>query len=133
MRSLPRMQVTLHTSDDDTEPEVLVLDLDSMPMREAEECESLTGWTRQEWLEALFKDRARAVKFFIYLARQRNGDPCAWDGIDFDLGKTEWEALDGEPDDAAKPADLGVAEGVGPTGPEAEQQPTLDASPSDQN
>jgi hypothetical protein len=118
-RNLPIMRLTMNDGD---EPETLSLDLDSMPMVDAEECEALTGWTRQQWLEALFQDRARAVKFFVYLSRKRAGDPVPFDGIDFDMGRMEWEADD--PETGSAPADLGVPEGDGPFGPEAEQQPT---------
>jgi len=125
-RNMPIMEVTM---DPDTDPPVVVvLDLDTMKMDEAEECEKLTGWTRQQWLEALFEDRVRAVKFFIYLARKRAGDPVEWDDIDFDLGRTEWKALDDPDAPADAPAALGVGDdeaGV-PTGPEAEQEPLLD-------
>lgn len=124
-RNMPIMQVTL---DPDAEtPDVVEVDLDTMLMDEAEECEKLTGWTRQQWLEALFEDRVRAVKFFIYLGRKRAGQAVDWDTINVDMARTEWKALDDPDAPADAPAALGVGDdetGV-PTGPEAEQAPPL--------
>lgn len=126
-RNMPIMQVTLAPDED---AEVVTLDLDTMMMDEAEECEKLTGWTRQQWLESLFEDRVRAVKFFIYLARKRAGvKDVDWEAINVDMGHTEWKALDDPDAPADAPAALGVSDdeaGV-PTGPEADQDSLLDA------
>lgn len=96
------------------------LDVNSMRLAEAVECERLTGWTRTQWWTALQEDRVLAVKWFYYLARKRAGDPIAWDAIDFDLADVSFDPAD-DPDAAvAPPPDLGVADGDEvPTGPAA--------------
>lgn len=86
-----------------------LLDLDTMLNSEAEQCEALTGWTHEQWRDALIENRARAVKFAVWLARSRSEDPVAWGDFDFDLADLDWELVD-EPDVEQAPADLGVGE-----------------------
>ena len=103
-----------------------LLDLDTMLISEAEQCETLTGWSASQWRDALVEDRARALKFALWLARTRAGDPVAWSDIDFDMADFDFELVEDEPA-VEPPADLGIGEderGVVPTGPPAETQDT---------
>lgn len=86
-----------------------LLDLNTMLISEAEQCEQLTGWSAGQWRDALLEDRARALKFALWLARQRAGDPVEWASLDFDITALDWEVGD-EPDEEQAPADLGVGE-----------------------
>lgn len=85
------------------------LNLNRMMVSEAEQCEALTGWEAEEWRDQLFKNRARAVKFAVWLARQRAGDPVAWSELDFNLTELDWQVLD-EEGKVIPPAELGVTE-----------------------
>lgn len=94
------------------------LDLDTMSIDEAEQCEKLTGWTALQWRDALTEYRARAVKFAVWLARRRAGDAQEWAEVDFDLYEVTIDR-DLEDDGEPAPADLGVGEdeaAVVPTG-----------------
>ena len=106
-----------------------VLDLGTMKISEVEQCEALTGWDVEKWRDALIDNRARAVKFAVWLAQTRGGDSPAWKDLDFDMAALDWAPLDDD-GNVIPPADLGVteddAESV-PTGPQEEQQP-LDAA-----
>lgn len=96
-----------------------LLDLNTMLVSEAEQCETLTGWSATQWRDALLEDRARAVKFALWLARQRAADPVAWADLDFDMSTLDWDLVD-EPEPEEAPADLGVGEddvAAVPTGP----------------
>jgi hypothetical protein len=67
------------------------LDLASMPIREAAECERLTGWTWTEWRTHLAEDRANAVAFAWWLAGRRAGlDVGKFTDVDLDLAKLRW-------------------------------------------
>lgn len=69
------------------------LDLESMPIRDAAECERLTGWSWTEWREALKSDRAQAVAFAWWLAGRRAGlDQGKFSEVDLDLAKMRWSA-----------------------------------------
>lgn len=99
-----------------------VLDLGTMKISEAEQCESLTGWDVEKWRDALIENRARAVKFAVWLSRTRAGETVPWKDLDFDLAALDWVLLDDDGNELPPP-DLGVteedAESV-PTGPPAD-------------
>lgn len=86
------------------------LDLQTMKVSEAEQCEALTGWEAEQWRDALFENRARAVKFAVWLARTRAGETVAWKDLDFDLADLNWDAVDENGDVVEAPAELGVTE-----------------------
>lgn len=106
------------------------LDLNTMLVSEAERCEELTGWEATEWRDALFDNRARAVKFAVFLARARSGEPVSWADLDFDLAALDWTVDgDGGTRPAEPPAPLGVSEDdadVVPTG-RGESEPAPEA------
>lgn len=108
------------TLDDDS----WVLDLGTMKISEAEQCEALTGWDVEKWRDSLVENRARAVKFAVWLARTRAGEDVVWKDLDFDLAALDWALLD-ENGKELPPPDLGVTEedaDAVPTGqPEAEE------------
>jgi hypothetical protein len=91
------------------DPDSWVLDLGTMKISEAEQCESLTGWDVETWRDSLVDNRARAVKFAVYLARTRAGDAVSWKDLDFDLAALDWTLLD-EDGNEVPPPDLGVTE-----------------------
>lgn len=95
-------------------------DSDHMLVSEAIECEKLTGWTTSEWWDAFLNDRALAKVFFYWLARKRAGDPLTvpFTDVDFDQGAVEWGVEGVEV--AEVPAELGVTDDEGPTGPAEE-------------
>ena len=114
------MKITM-TFEDSTR----VLDLSSMPIKDANECERLTGWSWTEWRENLAKDRANAVAFAWWIAGKREGvDVGKFSDIDLDLAKLSWgvelddaeqEMLDGAgsegaEDDASRPTSSDEAE-----------------------
>ncbi len=86
-----------------------VLDLGTMKISEAEQCESLTGWDIEKWRDSLVDNRARAVKFAVYLARTRAGEQVSWKDLDFDLAALDWTLLDDDGNEVPPP-DLGVTE-----------------------
>lgn len=86
-----------------------VLDLGTMKISEAEQCESLTGWDIEKWRDSLVDNRARAVKFAVYLARTRAGEAVSWKDLDFDLAALDWTLLDDDGNEVPPP-DLGVTE-----------------------
>ena len=104
------------------------LDLGSMLLSEAEECETLTGWTTPQWVDALLDSRARAIKFAYYLARRRAGEPLDYASIDLNLNDITWgDGGDDDDGEVEAPPELGVTgDGEGPTGPEEAAPPTLD-------
>lgn len=96
------------------------LDLDTMSIDEAEQCERLTGWTALAWRDALTEYRARAVKFAVWLARRRDGDEVEWSALDFDLYEVVIDRQEDPDDGEPAPADLGVGAdeaALVPTGP----------------
>lgn len=100
-----------------------LLDLGTMKISEAEQCESLTGWDIEKWRDSLIENRARAVKFAVYLARTRAGDQVSWKDLDFDLAALDWIMLDDDGNELPPP-DLGVTEedaDAVPTGPPADE------------
>lgn len=104
-----------------------VLDLGTMKISEAEQCESLTGWDIEKWRDSLVDNRARAVKFAVYLARTRAGEAVSWKDLDFDLAALDWTLLDDDGNEVPPP-DLGVTEedaAAVPTG-----QPGENAAPA---
>jgi hypothetical protein len=98
--------------------EVREIEWNSFRLSEADELRRFTGWSRNEWIDALFNDHPDAIRFAWWLGNKRNGTPI--DGkladIDFDLADFEVDAIE-EPDevpvDGAEGSDL-------PTGPPAE-------------
>lgn len=92
--------------------ESLDLDLGSMRIVEAEECEQLTGWTHPEWKAALREDRARAVAFAWYLACKRAGQDVTFAAVreGFDMGKVEYSVRPVDDDSEQAPPDLGVGD-----------------------
>jgi len=67
------------------------LDLSTMPIKDAAECERLTGSTWTEWREQLAQDRASAIAFAWFLAGKRDGlETVKFSEIDLDLAKLRW-------------------------------------------
>jgi len=67
------------------------LDLSTMPIKDAAECERLTGLTWTEWREQLAQDRASAIAFAWFLAGKRdNLETVKFSDIDLDLAKLRW-------------------------------------------
>ena len=106
------------------ESEVRDLDIATMRMSEAEQCESLTGWTEDEWRNELSRNRVQAVRFARWLAGRRAGVAERFSEVDLDLRALSVELLrspDEEPvggDDTEE----GVAADL-PTGPAGSQEP----------
>ena len=88
------------------------VEMSSLLVAEAEECEALTGWTGAEWQEALFSDRAIAVAFAWYLACKRAGEPQEFTTIreTFDLGKLSASFAEDAQPAVEPPAELGVTD-----------------------
>lgn len=75
-----------------TPEETRSLDLGTMPIRDASDCERLTGWTWVEWREALTQDRAQAVQFAWWLAGKRdNLSQVKFSDVDLDLAGLRWD------------------------------------------
>ena len=90
----------------------------SFRLSEADDLRRLTGWSRNEWIEALFDDHPDAIRFAWMIANARNGTPLSvpFRDIDFDLGEFDIQVIE-EPD----PVPVEGAEGSDlPTGPPAE-------------
>lgn len=82
------------------------LDLGTMPIKDAAECERLTGLTWTEWRTALAEDRAAAVAFAWYLAGKREGvETGRFSDIDLDLAKLRWSVELSEEEKAIAEAD----------------------------
>lgn len=97
--------------------EVRDLDVMTFLMSEAESCESLTGWTEDEWRDALTKNKVGAVRFAWWLAGKRAGVEERYSSVDLDLRRLRVEAVLSD-DERAEAAD--AEEGVDadlPTGP----------------
>lgn len=92
-------------------------DLDmAMTVREQEECERLTGWTRLEWQRELGRQRAMACAFAWWLACSRAGDgPVPFEEMDFRIGDDFLEVVREE-----RPSAPTGESDAGPTGPGAE-------------
>jgi len=93
-------------------------DLDmAMTVREQEECERATGWTRLEWQRELGRQRAMACAFAWWLACTRHGDdPPPFEDMDFRIGDDFLEIVREEP----RPVPSGESD-AGPTGPGEEE------------
>jgi len=75
-----------------TPDETRNLDISTMPIKDAEDCERFTGMTWVEWREALTQDRASAVKFAWWLAGKRdNLTQPKFSDIDLDLASLRWD------------------------------------------
>lgn len=73
------------------EGESRALDLSTMPIKDAADCERLTTWTWTEWRSALARDSASAVAFAWWLAGRREGvDVGRFSDVDLDLAKLQW-------------------------------------------
>lgn len=78
------------------------LDLSTMPIKDAAECERLTGMPWTEWRAALAEDRSSAVAFAWYLAGKRAGvEVGRFTDIDLDLAKLRWSVELSEEEQAA--------------------------------
>lgn len=93
------------------------LDLASFRLSEADELKRLTGWSRSEWITALFEDHPDAIRYAWMLASRRAGEPLdvKFSDIDFDLAdlKVEinepevTEVADGDDPDLPTSPDVG--------------------------
>jgi hypothetical protein len=98
------------------------LDLATMPIKDAAECERLTGWSWVEWREALASDKSAAVGFAWWLAGRRAGiEQGRFSDLDLDLAKLRWSVELDEDEQALMETD-GSEESVEadetlPTGP----------------
>ena len=101
------------------------LDLATMPIKDAADCERLTSWTWTEWRSALARDSASAVAFAWWLAGRRAGvEVGRFSDVDLDLAKLNWSVeLSDEEQAAMESAGDESAEGDAerPTGPEVEE------------
>lgn len=99
------------------------LDVMSMLMSEAEQCESLTGWTEDEWRGALTENRVQAVRFAWWLAGRRAGADERYSSVDLDLRRLGVEAVlsDDERTEVGGDDEEGVAADL-PTGPDDGQE-----------
>jgi hypothetical protein len=85
-----------------TPDETRSLDISTMPIRDASDCERLTGMTWVEWREALTQDRALAVQFAWWLAGKRdNLTQPKFSDIDLDLATLRWDVELSEAEQAA--------------------------------
>lgn len=107
------------------------LDLSTMPIKDAMECERLTSWSWIEWREALASDRATAVAFAWWLAGKREGLSVGrFSDLDLDLAKLRWAAeLSDDEKELLEPAGDGGDDDEGddadrPTGLAEEETPT---------
>lgn len=101
-----------------------LLDLGTMKVSEAEQCEALTGWDIEKWRDSLVENRARAVKYAVFLARTRAGETVSWKELDFDLAALDWALLDDD-GNVIPPAELGITEDdqeAFPTSPAEDQE-----------
>lgn len=107
------------------------LDLGSMPIKDAMECERLTSWSWIEWREQLANDKAQAVAFAWWLAGRREGlEVGRFSDLDLDLAKLRWSAeLSDDEKELIEPQGLDGDEDEGddaerPTGPDEAETPT---------
>lgn len=85
------------------------LEFDSWRLSEADQLIKFTGWSRNEWIDALFNDHPDAIRFAWLIVNQRNGTPLdvAFKDIDFDLALFRVEIVrDDESEEVAEGADL---------------------------
>lgn len=93
------------------------LDVMSMLMSEAEQCESLTGWTEDEWRAEMARNKAAAVRFAWWLAGRRAGVAERYSEVDLDLRRLSVEVVPtGDEEPAGGGDEEGAAAGL-PTGP----------------
>jgi len=107
------------------------LDLGSMPIKDAMECERLTSWSWIEWREALANDKAQAVAFAWWLAGKREGLSVGrFSDLDLDLAKLRWSAeLSDDEKELVEAGQPAADEDEGddadrPTGPAEAETPT---------
>ena len=99
-----------------------------MPIKDAAECERLTGWSWVEWRESLASDKSAAVGFAWWLAGRRAGvEQGKFSDLELDLAKLRWsvELSDEEKSqvEAAESAECVEEDESLPTGPEKEETP----------
>jgi hypothetical protein len=103
------------------------LDLATMPIKDAAECERLTGLTWTEWREQLAQDRASAIAFAWFLAGRREGHPAVkFSDIDIDLAKLRWDVELSDEEQALIDAGSAAEEDADseiPTGPDEAETP----------
>ena len=97
--------------------EVRDLDLAKFRLSEADDLMRLTGWSRPEWITALFDDHPDAIRFAWMIANRRNGTPLegGFKDIDFDLADFTVDVVADDEPEAVEGAESEV-----PTGPPAE-------------
>jgi hypothetical protein len=102
------------------------LDLSTMPIKDAAECERLTGWSWAEWRENLGHDRANAVAFAWWIAGRRAGvDVGKFSEIDLDLAQLTWsvELDDAEQELIDNAETTGEGDAARPTSSDQEETP----------
>jgi hypothetical protein len=101
--------------------ETRTLDLNTMPIRDAMDCERLTSMSWVEWREALAQDRASAVAFAWWIAGKRQGvEVGKFSEVDLDLAQLRWsvELTDEEKGtEGETPEDEDGDDATIPTGP----------------
>ena len=85
--------------------EVRDFDVTTFLMSEAESCESLTGWTEDEWRTGLGGNRVQAIRFAWWLAGKRAGVEERYSSVDLDLRRLRVEAVLTDEEQAAQVAD----------------------------
>ena len=90
------------------------LDLGSLFISEARECQRLTGMKAHEWEAEFFSGDATAIAYAWWLACKRAGAPPAasFAELDFDLGKADIHVVVPKSEAVDEPADPDL-----PTGP----------------
>lgn len=98
--------------------ETYELDLASFRLSDSDELMRFTGWSRQEWLNALFEDHPDAIRYTWWLVHKRADQPLqiAFKDIDFDLADLEVDLHDPDAEHYTDGAESEV-----PTGPSAAQ------------
>lgn len=106
------------------------LDLSKLSLKEADQCEQLTGWTWMEWLKALLEDESRpprAIAFLLWLSLSRAGEAPRFSELDFNVFSFEWIGDDDETNGEAAAA----ADDAGrPTGPEPASMMEIESPPA---
>jgi hypothetical protein len=95
---------------------------------EAEAIEKVTGYSFQEWGDAMEKGSATALRALVWILRKRHEDPTVrYRDVDFPLGAVEIEMED---DDPKPPAADGVTDQPGDDGEVDEPAPKDEATSS---
>jgi hypothetical protein len=107
--------------------ETRTLDLNTMPIRDAMDCERLTSMSWVEWREALGQDRASAVAFAWWIAGKRAQlEVGKFSEVDLDLAQLRWsvELTDEEKATEDETPDEDGDDATRPTGPDEAETPT---------